>query len=937
MRCKKALLAILPGLWLLFILALIFTSGQAIRVASAQSPTPTVSPGPGSQNNQQKENDYTPALIGLAGVLAAALIGIGGVGYKSYSDRKIEKLKAELQSKAEQEKAKLQLENEKEKTNLLKELERAKIELTQEKEHHERERQRQEVDDQENLQKMERAKNNEERGLAYRESLKADPRIAKLQVLEMNSPLEVATIYVRLRLHQEVGPKYELESELLLAETHRDPNELIKAGFLRRENRASAALDPVDAIEKYKRCVVVGDPGAGKSTLLKYLALKTVGKQAASLPDLPILIELNDFTTSGHQNLLDYIAERWDRRYGFPRIEARTFIEEKLEKGEALLLLDALDETVVGENAEAAEAAYSRVSKLIEEASARFPKAPLVVTARKAGYYQRRKLEGFAELEVLDFNKDDIKQFINNWFACLPNPHQQASAADLINKLERNSRIQALASNPLLLTLIVIVYLNELDLPDRRAELYRQCLETLLTRWDTTRQIKRRREFKTEHKRQLLGEIAWYFHRQGRRYFPEKELLKVIGEFLPAVGLSESQNGAILAEITAEQGVIKEQAQGWYGFLHLTFQEYCAATHVVGQGLLDQLLEQRHEAWWEEVILLYAGHAPDAGSLLSKLAGLDKAHLLREDIFSSNLLLAGRSLAAHPTVRNQLTRTTIIEALFDKLKKAKFNSRKFALVLAEIGGEALNQPLLELLQNPNLNISICRHIASALGQLGDKSVITPLLDLLKDPNLDGFVRRHIALALGQLGDKSVVTPLLDLLKDLTLASHVRGEIAFLLGQLGAKSAVTSLLDLLKDLSLASHLRREIALALRQLGDKSVVTPLLDLLKGPNLDSFERGSIALALGQLGDKSVITPLLDLLKDPNLYSEVRDRIASALGQLAENEQDILELVRILQGLKISINFYAILEMIAQRTAARFYWENDQERGTIEVVFSR
>src|SRR5207248_841286 len=92
---------------------------------------------------------------------------------------------------------------------------------------------------------------------------------------------------------------------------------------------------------------------------------------------------------------------------------------------------------------------------------------------------------------------------------------KRANAEDLNARLERHLPIQALAANPLLLTLIVIVYEAQLDLPDRRAELYKQCVETLLTKWDATRNVRRRREFKPEHKRQLLQQVAWYFHIQG--------------------------------------------------------------------------------------------------------------------------------------------------------------------------------------------------------------------------------------------------------------------------------------------------------------------------------------------------------------------------------------------------------------------------------------
>src|SRR5207248_9354538 len=107
------------------------------------------------------------------------------------------------------------------------------------------------------------------------------------------------------------------------------------------------------------------------------------------------------------------------------------------------------------------------------------------------------------------------------------------------------------------------------------------------------RDIHRRREFKTEYKRQLLAEIAWYFHRQGRRYFPEDELLALIAEFLPTVNLSQEQNRLILREIEEENGLLKEQAHGWHGFLHLTLQEYFVAQCIGENDKLDELLRYR--------------------------------------------------------------------------------------------------------------------------------------------------------------------------------------------------------------------------------------------------------------------------------------------------------------------------------------------------------
>ena len=165
-------------------------------------------------------------------------------------------------------------------------------------------------------------------------------------------------------------------------------------------------------------------------------------------------------------------------------------------------------------------------------------------------------------------------------------------------------------------------------MPDRRAELYRECVDVLLTKWDAKRNIRRRRNFKPDQKRQLLAEVAWHFHQQGRRYFPEQDLLTEIAHFLPALGLSTEDNRQVLQEITSENGLLKEQARGWYGFLHLTLQEYFAATavDVNDQSRFSTLVSQYADPWWEEVLLLYAGQTPDASHLLICLLGKDSTN-----------------------------------------------------------------------------------------------------------------------------------------------------------------------------------------------------------------------------------------------------------------------------------------------------------------------
>src|SRR3989440_5011289 len=522
---------------------------------------------------------------------------------------------------------------------------------------------------------------------------------------------------------------------------------------------------------------------------------------------LPVYVELQSFGRSGQHDLLDFVSATWEGSYAFPAQQARLLLANYLEEGKALLLFDALDETVVGETTEAAQQSYEAVSQAILALAADYPKASMVATIRKASYRQHKPLVGFTALEVMDFRFEDVKQFVHNWYDAAHDLQNEEKSADLIKRLDANSRLQTMAANPLLLTLIVSAYEDQLDLPMRRAELYRMYIATLLTKWDARRGIRRQWEFKPEQKHQLLKVIAWHFHRKRQRYFTEHELLQVIAEFLPAINLPAERNNAILQEIESEQGVLKEQATGWHGFLHLTLQEYFAAEYINDHQKYTELLLHRADAWWEEVLLLCMGTAPDASLFLQELCSRNSS--IREDIFYTNVLLAGRCLTAHPTMRETGLRAQIFERLFELLTSTQYSIlRQEAIkVVCSIGVIETNTRLVTLLSDERLHVNVRWNIAEALGSLGERSVARDLVQLLSDDRLHAELKRSIADTLGRLGERSVAGDLVQLLADEQQDMFLRRSIAEALGRLGEPSVAADLVQLLWDERLNLDLRR----------------------------------------------------------------------------------------------------------------------------------
>jgi HEAT repeat protein len=763
---------------------------------------------------------------------------------------------------------------------------------------------------------------NQEYARIYLDRLREDPHIAQFQILDMPRPLKINAIYVPTLLHHNARVSYELDETLYEAERHRNPDLLIGQELAFLEKRAGSTLTSLDAIHQFKRCVLVGDPGAGKTTLLKYLALQSAAQQTG-MPGFPIFAELHAFAISHHADLLAFVAFRWEESYGFPSPNAQVYMKEMLTAGKAVLLLDALDETMIGNTEKEAKDSYHRVVEAIKHIASRYPLTPIVVTARKAGYQQQETLVGFSEFELMPFRADDTRQFIKKWFDGYNDPQKQALAGDLTIQLQRTPHIQALATNPLLLALIVRVYEAQLRLPERRAELYRECVDILLKEWDASRYIRRYSEFKREHKLQLLEEIAWHFHQQGRRYFPKDELLKRIARFLPAVQLASEENERVLAEITNEHGFLKEQARNLYGFIHLTFQEYFVALYLIDRSKRSILLEYRGNPWWEEVFFLYTGRIADASRLLSTLLGQD-AIACPEDIFYTNLILAGRCLAAGPTLRQASLWKTVV----DQLKKEMLTTpyvlmmERLAQTLVSIGGKDINTWLLNLLLDEQLEQSLRTSVALALGMRGGQDIVQGLRHHFRNLHINPVVRSSIVQALGMLEERSLIPHWLNMLRENSVDWNVGEGIVQALGILGGPEIVHEFVQLLGKQEIDFYIRGRIAQVLSIMGDRSIVPDLLALLKKREVIYTQSTSeitmliqIVRTVGVLGERAIAPALLELLHNQQLDISLRGQIVQVLGTL-DDEDVVANLKHLLSH--IQLRFSVMYALALQRCLA-------------------
>ena len=651
-------------------------------------------------------------------------------------------------------------------------------------------------------------------------------KMPSLELLEVFEPLEVKKFSYRSLDFGRIKsrPTREEGSEKAFLD-----DEMMKGFSLgRRVEEPPKAFR--DVFREQRHVIVLGDPGMGKTTLLKWLAvIYAQGRKGTwpllglSEPLLPILASLGDLIeirkrTGGVPSLpeilADYYAERGQR--GLVDL-----FEEVLDGGAGLVLLDGLDE--VREPRDRLEAA-----RYVEASMTSFSKNRFVITSRVVGY-EEIFFPGKDVYELMPFGLSQKERFLKNWCVAyekfMAGESQEAeksgqkNAKELIQAIEGHPKIQDLTKNPFLLSMSAIVHRQGSMLPRYRVELYQLISRTLIQTWDRVRSLGMRplvsttRDYQREA-REILYPVGLWMHRNfPTGAAPEEKLREFLLEEMNrhrGISGKEAENfvETFFQELKQRTHLLVERGQGWWGFLHLAFQEYFAAASLVSnEEYPEEIKKIAYHARWQEVILLIAGELAinhvrtKAVREMVERIRQGVGDKLNEEILKKHILLAGRCLGEIGGIGGKVEEEIVSELLelalrsdFDILREEA--SKVLAALCDSPSYEKIVASCLSALKDKEWLVRWSA--AGALGRLGvtDERVVEPLLDGLKDK--EWLVRWSTAEALGRLGvgDKRAVETLLDALKD--KETRVRASAAETLGRLGVadERLVEPLLDAL---------------------------------------------------------------------------------------------------------------------------------------------
>jgi energy-coupling factor transporter ATP-binding protein EcfA2 len=357
------------------------------------------------------------------------------------------------------------------------------------------------------------------------------------------------------------------------------------------------------------RCIaVIGRPGSGKTTLLEYLHQIYEGnyhKQIHSgVPNLiPLRFCLRDIQqmiqSDRSPSLLELITPEASP-------QQRKKFETHFQRGQYLVMFDGLDQVNSWETHNNNTSKKLQVIRWIDRQMQTYAATPFIITSRPRAYELNPLQNVGIVLELQPLNDRQIQQFLQTWYQL--NLRQTRSnfsrsietdeqvpvdrIAQLLTQIKSVRSVGEMATNPLLLKAIALVYDTQGQIPSRRVKLYQALCDVLLTDKSLSSSVNQSQILSA--KKDFLQKLALGLMQQKASQFTGNKLRKLLGD-----------NVELFAKIENFGGLLQEIKPGVYEFTHLSFQEYFAGVAIKESQQEELLIKNIQDPWWHETIKFY--------------------------------------------------------------------------------------------------------------------------------------------------------------------------------------------------------------------------------------------------------------------------------------------------------------------------------------------
>lgn len=387
----------------------------------------------------------------------------------------------------------------------------------------------------------------------------------------------------------------------------------------RKDNRVIANVC-VDSFEEERRFIVLsGTGGMGKSMMMTHFMLDTIDRNKET-GKVPVFVLLRDYNPAAG-DLIDFIFGELKRHDVDLHLSD---LVELLQSGKGVILFDGLDE-IKSENCR-------RFYKEMENLADSYPEASYIVSSRPTMNF--RGLSRFTVYDLQPFSQEQAVEIVGKLDQSVVDSVIQK---DFIQDLKCNrfgfdwrERMDFLG-NPLFLTILLLAYEGNHDIPTERYLFYEQAYEAMAKKHDATKALTR--EFATglnsREFQNYFGEFCTITYEQEKYDFTPEEISAYFQEVIEANELGTMPE-AFIEDVTGKICLIYKDG-GKYYFIHRSFQEYFVAYFFSRQleqrfdAVLD-ILTVRDEMDHDSVVLpMLYGMEPEKTELCIFIPFLEKA------------------------------------------------------------------------------------------------------------------------------------------------------------------------------------------------------------------------------------------------------------------------------------------------------------------------
>lgn len=327
-----------------------------------------------------------------------------------------------------------------------------------------------------------------------------------------------------------------------------------------------------------KRLVISGSGGSGKSVLLKHLFLDCI----SSGKYVPVMVELRDLNGLG-MNLDTFITELLSD-FGFKVTGG--YVEKAKKAGHFCFFLDGYDEINHTDR--------KRLMKEIKTLSRKYPECPIVISSRPDEVFNG--LEEYSNYHVRPLTLETASQLVEK----LP------FDVEIKAKFQKDLHAKLFAShasflsNPLLLSIMLLTYGENSEIPSKLSIFYNQAFEALFLRHDAYKGGFSRSRLTTLDIQDFARVFSLFsLQTYDRRNFkmPRTACLKYIDNSKASLGLDFVVEDYLDDLLSAACLLTEEGLE--IAFSHRSFQEYFVALHI--SSAMPEIQEKLIARYWRNM------------------------------------------------------------------------------------------------------------------------------------------------------------------------------------------------------------------------------------------------------------------------------------------------------------------------------------------------